>query len=68
MKHFDIFERRPDGSPNWVASVETLEGAKEMVNQLASSNGHFDYFVYDFKVGKNVWVWPNRPEAEPDQR
>ena len=67
MEHFDIFERRLDGSPNWVASVETLEEAKERVKQLATSNGHFDYFVFDFMIGKNVWVWPIRPKTEPDQ-
>jgi two-component system NarL family sensor kinase len=44
--------------PKWVVSVATLEKAKATVKELAGSNGHFDYFVFDFLVGKEVWSWP----------
>ena len=64
LDHFDIFERRPDGSPNWVLSVATLNEAKKRVKKLAASNGHFNYFVFDFLTGKDVFVWPPIKETK----
>jgi len=64
LEHFDIFERRTDGSPNWVVSVATLEEARERVKKLAASNGHFNYFVSDFLTGKDVFVWPPIKETK----
>jgi hypothetical protein len=68
VKRFDIFRRLPDGSPLWVEAAETLEEAKKRIKKLANSNGHFSYFIHDFRLEKEVWAWPTRPHRRIAQR
>jgi hypothetical protein len=55
LEHFDVFQRRSDGSPKWIASVATLDEAKRMVKGMAESDDALDFFVHDFLTGKDVW-------------
>jgi hypothetical protein len=43
---FDIFMRLPDGHPIWIRAAESLEEARRLLQQFASS-APGDYFIFD---------------------
>ena len=45
-KCFDIFERRPEGKPNWVECVDDLLEARHRVSELRLLTQR-QYFIYD---------------------
>lgn len=50
---FDIFMRLPDGQPIWIKAVESLDDAKRLLEQFASSTPG-EYFIFDARKGQVI--------------
>jgi len=55
----DIFRGKPDDSPLWVQTAESLDEAKDQVRRLAASIPD-EYFVFDPSCGTVIHL--NRTE------
>ena len=57
MAKFGVFKGNPGGEPLFVTWAETLKDGKKQIEDLVKSDGHFSYFVHDFRRHVEVWSW-----------
>ena len=57
MAKFGVFKGDPGGEPLFVTWAETLKDGKKQIEDLVKSDGHFSYFVHDFRRHVEVWSW-----------
>jgi hypothetical protein len=63
FREYDLFEKFPDGSSLWRASVLGLEGACIHMRELARKSGN-EFYAIDVMRGKTIHLGADRVSLE----
>ena len=57
MARFGVFKKCSDGEWLFVSWGDSLKHSQEQIAHLIKSDGHFSYFIQDFRRNVKVWSW-----------